>query len=253
MPMRLVSTSPDNTEILCALGFEASLVGISRHCDYPPELQDRIAVVSDFAKADVAIVEALKPDLVFCSTYYQAPMVEALVSAHCRVFVSQPSSIASIYDNIRYIANLLGVPERGYTLIDQMRQGMPIRPKTGIRVFAEEWGDPIVHAAPWIQEMVMLAGGEPVLADRMSQTHTNGRIVSAEEVVQARADMVLLSWCGVHGRIPLDKVRQRAGWDQLPALQKGQLFPVDDTFFVRPGPRLVEGYQMLVKLLETCS
>lgn len=252
-PRRFISASPDNTEIICALGGIDDLVGISKHCDYPVGIQDEKPVVCDFAQADIDKILELNPDVVFCSTYYQKGIVDKLVENHVRVFVTQPSDLSSIYANILHIANLIGRPEKGDMLVEKMQQAMIPQPQRGLKVFAEEWGHPIVYAAPWIQELVELAGGTPVMTHLMASTHTRGRIVKPEEVIESRPDVVLLPWCGVHGRISLDKVTQRPGWSALPAVCKNQVFPVEDSLFVRPGPRLVEGFQLLNQLFAVCS
>jgi iron complex transport system substrate-binding protein len=250
---RLISTSPDNTEIICALGGVDDLVGVSKHCDFPEGIRDLKPVISDFASVEVDKVLTLNPDVVFCSTYYQGEIIKTLVENHVRVFVTQPSSLASIYDNISLIANLIGRPEKGDMLIERMQHGFSQQEPRDLKVFAEEWGEPIVHAAPWIHEMVALAGGTPVLLELNASTHTNGRIVSPAQVVETRADVVLLPWCGVHGKAPVDKVKSRPGWEALPAVQKNQVFPVEDSLFVRPGPRLVDGYRLLITLFESCN
>lgn len=251
--LRLVSTSPDNTEILCALGAIDDLVGISKHCDFPEGLAEEKTVISDFAEVDIEKLQQLEPDIVFCSTYYQANIVKTLADHHIRVFVTQPSTLTAIYDNIRLIANLIGRSEKGDMLVEQMQQSMKPQPPIGIKVFAEEWGSPVVHAAPWIQEMIALAGGTPVLTELMASIHTNGRIVTPQQVVDAGADIVLLPWCGCHGNVPVEKVTQRPGWNTLPAVQKNQVFALEDSFFVRPGPRLVQGYKLLIDLFERCK
>lgn len=250
---RIVSTSPDNTEIVCALGGIDDLVGISKHCDYPEGLSEEKPVVSDFAKADIEKIVALEPDIVLCSTYYQANIIHELAQHHLRVLVTQPSTLNSIYDNILLIANLLGRPEKGDMLVEHMQQTLTPQEPTGLRVFAEEWGDPIVYAAPWIQEIITLAGGTPVFPELAGYTHTKERYVSPEQVAQTQADIVLLSWCGFHGKIPVEAVLQRPGWDTLPAVQKNQIYPVEDTFFVRPGPRLTQGFQWLQSLFAECG
>ncbi len=251
--LRVASTSPDNTEIICALGGADNLVGISRHCDYPAHLQEELPIISDFAQVDLDALKDLEPDLVFCSTYYQAEMVKSLAENHMRVFVTQPQSLESIFENIQIMANLLGRPEKGELLVESMMEKLVPQPANGLRVYAEEWGDPIVPAAPWIQEIIALAGGTPVFQELMTETHTRDRIITAEKLRNAKPDVILLPWCGVHGRIPMDKLSQRDFWSELPAVQKQQVFPLEDSYFVRPGPRLVQGYQILVELFETCG
>jgi iron complex transport system substrate-binding protein len=253
---RLISLSPDNTEILCRLGLIDDLVGISQHCDYPESLQAEKPIVSDFGKLDLQAIVDLKPDLIFASTYYQADMLKTLVDHHIRVFVTQPSSLKSVYENILWVGAITERVEKAKMLIEEMQavlhpeESLSEDPDfLGPKIWIEEWGNPIMAAAPWIQEMAELAGFR--LALPLRNIHTRDRIVSPEMVSQAHPDVIVLSWCGCHGNIPLEKVLNRPTWGTMEAIQNNRVIAVEDTFFVRPGPRLVFGFKQLQKIRAT--
>lgn len=251
--LRLVSTSPDNTEILCALGLIDDLVGISAHCDFPEGLAQEKPVVSDFKTANVDAIQALAPDIVFCSTFYQAEMARELAKGHCRVFVSQATTLASIYQNILLMGQLVDRKERAQMLVAHMQESMPPQPSWGLTVFTEEWGNPIVLAAPWIHEVVTLAGGTPLFADQGQAPHTDGRVISADAGFDSAPDVILMPWCGAHGKQDVGKAIAERGWQETPAARRHHVFALEDSLFVRPGPRLINGYQVLCQLFAQCQ
>lgn len=255
MRCRIASTSPDVTEILCALGLFEDLVGVSRFCDWPPEVKI-LPTVSDFVRLDAPKVAAIRPDIVIASTYVQKDVVRELTERHVRTLVLHPHNLQSIFENIRLLGDLFGRAMEAGEVVSRMKrefvqvQEEASRLASHPRVFCEEWGDPIISGIGWIQEMVEIAGGVPTHSHLVPETSTDRRTITAEELRQSDPEIILLAWCGMRGKVNGKILEKRSGWNEIDAVKNNRVYPVDDTFFVRPGPRLTEGARRLLEIMK---
>jgi iron complex transport system substrate-binding protein len=250
-PVRIVSLTCSNTEIVCALGMAHTLVGVDDHSDYPPEVVAALPRVGPDLGIDVAKVAALRPDWVLASLTVPGHerVVAAVEAAGLRYVAPAPLSIADVYRDIRDIGALLGVPDRAEALVDTLTAGLTPMPATGRRVLVEWWPKPVIAAGhrSWIEGLVTLAGGENALTGRdcISTPLTD------DEVVALAPDVVVVAWCGVpFERYRLDVVYRRPAWQGLRALQERRVVPIAEAWLGRPGPRLLDGYHALRRVLE---
>ena len=102
------------------------------------------------------------------------------------------------------------------------------------RVFFEEWDDPLISGIGWVSELIEIAGGIDIFADRRDQGAAKDRIVTMEEVVERQPEVIIGSWCGKKFRP--EKVRARSGWYAIPAVRSGQLHEVKSPIILQPGP-----------------
>lgn len=246
--MRVFSHTPSNTEIVCALGCAHLLVGVDADSDYPPEVVDALPRAGRDLDLDADIVRALRPDLVLTSNTVPGheKVVARLEAAGLEILVSDPLSLEEVYDDIRRIARVLGVPERGEQLANAMRSAMPAvtphdeRP----RVLVEWWPKPLIAPAQhsWTTDMIHLAGG----ANPWARVDAKSLPMEQGEGLKAMPDIIVMSWCGVkQEKYRADIVRERPGWEVVPAVAANRILAVSETFLGRPGPRLVEGYRIL--------
>ena len=129
------------------------------------------------------------------------------------------ASIAS--DPLPYLRGLSGlVPEQRLAAIASTPRPSP-KPK----VYFEEWDDPLISGIGWVSELIEIAGGQDVLPNLRFQQAAKDRIVSADLVRDAAPDVILASWCGK--KVVPDKIRNRAGWSEIPAVRK--LFRMTNT------------------------
>ena len=117
------------------------------------------------------------------------------------------------------------------------------------RVYFEEWGSPMIPAGGWEAECLEVAGATNVFPFP-AHLHSRDRVVSSEDVIQANPDIILISWPGSCGRIRPQKIKQRPGWKTIEAVRNDRVFVIDDRLIVRPGPRIVEGLELLSEFVR---
>lgn len=279
---------PSATEIVCALGLENALVGITHECDYPAEIRNRPVLTAskipgeqlpsrdiDHAVAeslaghggiytlDEPLLASLKPDLVLtqelcavCAVSYQEVQKAARVlDARARVISLEPVTLDGIFETILTVGEAAGIRARAEALVERLRSRLArVREKTaGLRrprVFVSEWLDPFYAAGHWVAEQVLAAGGLEIFG-RIGEKSVR---VTMDEVASRRPEIVVLAPCGFYvGDIEreLARVRFPAGWEELPAVASGQVWAVDaSAYFSRPGPRVVEGVELLSGILH---
>ena len=251
--MRIVSHTCSNTEIVCALGCGHWLVGVDNDSDYPTEVVRTLPQLGRDLNLELAPVLALKPDLVLSSRTLPGhdAIVLALEAAGLNTLVCEPLRLADVYTDIRRIAEALGVPERGAALCAEMQAAMPAVAASSRRpsVLVEWWPKPVIAPTrdSWVTDLIELAGGCNPFAARAGKSTP----LTDAEIIEAAPDAIVMSWCGV----PLAKyrsevVRRREGWDALAAVRDNRIHAVTEAYLGRPGPRLVEGYRALRRIIE---
>ena len=288
---RIVSLVPAATEIVGALGLLDALVGVSHECDFPPAANDRPRVThcpvygaglssaevdrwvrdtllrtGTLYRLDEPTLRALRPDVLLtqklcnvCAVGYgSVARLAATLPGSPQVVSLEPASLADIFDNVRTVAQVAGVPERGETLvaglqtrIDAVRaRAAPLhRP----RCFLLEWADPLFCAGHWNPELLDIAGG----AEPFGRTGERSTQVAWDEVVAAQPETVVLALCGwgvERARQDLTVLESRPHWHALPAVQRGEVYAVDgNAYFSRPGPRIVESLEVLAGILHPAA
>jgi iron complex transport system substrate-binding protein len=122
---------------------------------------------------------------------------------------------------------------------------LPKRP----RVFFEEWDDPLISGIGWVSELVEIAGGIDIFADRRNQGAAKDRVATVEEVVAREPDLIIGSWCGKKFRP--ERVAARVGFDRIPAVQHQNLYEIKSSLILQPGPAaLTDGLAELEKIIR---
>ena len=257
--MHIVSTAPDVTEILCALGLESSIVGISKHCDFPQSVRYK-RIVSDYQEVtNVDALRAYRPDLAIGSTNLQKDVARTLVEHNVPTLVLAPTTLESVFHGIQLIGKVTDTRREASALVDKMRAGFDeIRSQARKlartpRAMVEEWGDPLIVGVGWIGELIEIAGGNNVFRELVRKPDTADRTVDPGEAARRNPEVVMAAWCGMRGEVDLGKITARPGWEKVPAVRNQQVHAVDDAYFTRPGPRLVEGARMLQELFTDAA
>jgi len=158
-----------------------------------------------------------------------------------------PRALADIYIDIAAIAGIMGVAERGEAVIAGMQSRMEaVRERAAgaaiVKVFCEEWGNPIMASEPWVAELVKAAGGEFI--------GTPGKATTAEEIAAAQPDVIMAAWCGAGDRVPLEKIVEQRQWQGLPAVRSGQVFCIQDELLNTPATTLLGGLNAIAWALH---
>ncbi|MCE2509366.1 MAG: cobalamin-binding protein [Alphaproteobacteria bacterium] len=253
-PERIVCLTEETVETLYLLGEEARIVGISGYTVRPPEARRDKPKVSAFTSAKIEKILELKPDLVLTFSDLQADIVADLVRGGIAVHAFNQRDVGGILDMIGTLGRLIGAEAGARALVERLTAnldaararaaGFPKRPK----VFFEEWDDPLISAIGWVSELIAIAGGEDVFAERAAGKSAKDRFVTAEEVVARAPDIVIGSWCGK--RFVPDRVKARPGFDRVPAVRAGELHEIKSAIILQPGPAaLTDGLAALQAII----
>jgi len=252
-PSRIVCLTEETTETLYLLGQGDRIVGVSGYTVRPPEARLK-PKVSAFINAKFDKIGALQPDLVLAFSDLQADLTSELIKRGLTVVTFNQRSIAEILQMIRMLGGLVGCQTEAERLaetlardLDRIRESAARFPSR-LKVFFEEWDQPLISGIRWVEELVAIAGGDPTFPELADAGLARDRIVDPAEVARRDPDVVFASWCGKKVRKP--GIRARAGWDGVSAVREGRIFEVKSTYILQPGPAcLTEGVRQLHALL----
>lgn len=286
--MRVVSLLPSATEILHFVGAGDTLVGVTHECDHPPGVEnlpkltgtpidhhamssaeidaavgEHLIDTDSIYSLDTKLLAELKPDLILTQGLCDVCAVSlnvveqavAGLSKTPRVLSMNPTSLDEVLDVTIEVGDAVGHGLEARRKVgalqdrlDQVEQtvaGLP-RPRVG----CIEWLDPPFSAGHWVPEMVRIAGGEEIFA----RTGEPSERLSWQQVFEAAPEVLLLMPCGFDSSRALREacsLPELLGWSGLPAVEKGRVWVVDaNSYFSRPAPRLVEGVEILARVLH---
>jgi iron complex transport system substrate-binding protein len=287
--LRLISFLPAATEMAYALGLGEQVVGVSHECDFPADTKTKPVVVRcalpvetmSLKEIDVAVAECIGSggDLYAVDQ----PAVERLAPTHiltqalCQVCAPSggeiaralkalpskpqilwftPHCIEDIFDNFRELGAATGRLAQAEELITSSRArlqqvaGLTKKASRQPRVFCLEWIDPYYCCGHWVPEMVELAGGE----DRLGCKKADSIRTSWKDIAAWSPEILIVSPCGFGVEKAVEQANlllQQPGWSDLPAVRDNRVFAVNaNAYFARPGPRVVDGVELLAHLIH---
>lgn len=288
-PLKIVSLIPSATEIITALGLTKAMVGRSHECDYPPEIHnlpvctqpkfnpdgssreihDRATELLQSALSvylvEVETLEKLQPthiitqaqcDVCAVSLKDVEIAVANLTKSHPQIISLQPNLLAEVWEDILRVANSLGVDggqvisqlKKRVTACEEKTQNLPVNkiPK----VACIEWSNPLMAAGNWIPELVQLAGGNSLFGE----VGKHSPWLKWEELLTANPDIIIFMPCGFgleHTRQDVLELIKSSEWQNLSAAKSGKVYITDgNSYFNRPGPRLVDSLEILAEILH---
>jgi len=253
-PRRIVCLTEETVETLYLLGEQDRIVGVSGYAVRPPQVRREKPRVSAFISADVPKILALDPDLVLCFSDLQAGIAAELVRAGIAVHIFNQRDVAGILAMIGMLGAMVGAGDRAEQLVTQfllrlssVNAATNLR-QTKPRVYFEEWDDPLISGIGWVSELIAIAGGDDVFPELRSQKAAKDRIVTPDAVIAAAPDVILASWCGK--KVVPDKIRQRPGWSDIPAVRDNRIVEIKSPLILQPGPAaLTDGLDAIVAAL----
>jgi iron complex transport system substrate-binding protein len=276
---RIVSFLPAGTEMVHALGAGGELVGRSHECDYPESVVD-LPIVSrptldldgaspgaiDRAVAermdsgdtlyriDEVLLRDLRPDVILTQNLCRvcAPSGDELTRAvrkfdlQPEVLFLTPRTVAEIEENVLAVGKAIGRGGEAADLVRSNRErlaklrealaGAPVR-----RVVFLEWTDPLFCGGHWVPEMISLAGGD----DPLGRAGEDSVRMEWDDVLGAKPEMIIVSPCGYRLERSVELARK------LPRVTGVKMYAVDaNAYFARPGPRVIEGVELLAHLFH---
>jgi iron complex transport system substrate-binding protein len=280
--MRIVSLVPHATELLFALGLGDDLIAVTHECDHPPRARELPRVTRDVlppglgaAEIDAAVrahtergeaiyaldeqlLAELEPELIVtqalcpvCAvSYSDVAALAGRLPVPPRVVALDPHTLGEMLGDVRTLAQATNRKAQGVDLvarsaarIDRVR--LATRERRRVRVAALEWLDPVFVAGHWVPQLIELAGGEDVLGFAGEPS----REATWEEVAAAEPQVVVAMPCGYDA--PRAYAEALAYTERLAALGAARVVAVNaSAYFSRPGPRLVDGLELLAELLH---
>ncbi len=286
--MRIVSLLPSSTEILFALGLDREIVGVSHECDFPPQARAKPVVihsrmphgaspaeidrlVSEYVHrgeslyaVDAEMLEALAPDLIvtqdLCHVCAASPddLATALTRFDRRpeVLCLNPQDLGDVWRDILWVGEESCRGSQAEALVKQiglrlgaLEQQLPQsvdRP----RVAFLEWLQPLYVGGHWVPEMIHRAGGEDVFG----RARTPSFRIAIEDVIDAAPEILLIAPCGYSAEQARDEYKSMSfpePWHAIPAVRHGRVYALEaNSYFSRPGPRLITGIEALAKLFR---
>jgi iron complex transport system substrate-binding protein len=280
--VRIVSLVPHATELCFELGLGEELIAVTHECDHPPAalmlphatrdtlpaglpageidaaVRERTEAGLSIYELDADLLRSLRPDLIVtqalcpvCAVSYdEVAALAAELPTKPRVIALDPHTIGETLADVRTIALATGRVEAGVDLVARAagrieRVRLAVRGARRRRVAAIEWLDPVFVAGHWTPQMIEYAGG----VDLLGHAGEPSQQVDWETVYAAEPEVVVVMPCGFDAERALAQARLHA--DRLAALRASVVVAVDaSAYFSRPGPRLVDGLELLGHILH---
>ncbi|MEX2316195.1 MAG: cobalamin-binding protein [Pirellulales bacterium] len=288
--IRIVSLFPAATELVCQLGLDRQLVGVSHECDWPESVRalpkvttscvppaatsreidglvrQQLQSSSSLYALDRPLLDELRPDLIVSQSLCGVCAVaESDVRAAASTLPTQPlivnlspTHLSDVYDSLRQIGAAAGCVERAESEIADLQVRVDAVGERSARidliarprVVLLEWIDPPFTSGHWTPELVRLAGGREMIGAEGQRS----RSVPWNEVIAAQPDVLIIACCGFDIARTLDDLpilRGYPGWNELPCVTSKRVYVFDGSaYFNRPGPRLVDALEILAHTLH---
>jgi iron complex transport system substrate-binding protein len=280
--MRIVSLVPSATEMLFALGVGDEVTAVTHECDYPAAVLDLPKVTRDVIgpglapaeidravrelteqgrsiyELDEAALRRLQPDLIVtqalcavCAVSYEdVQAVADRLDPKPEVLSLDPHTLGEMLGDVRTLAQATDSKDAGVDLVQDAasridRVRLAVRAADPVKVVALEWLDPVFVAGHWTPQLIEYAGGHDLLG--MPGEHSEQR--TWDEVRAAEPEVVIVMPCGYDADRALEEAYEYL--DELDSLGARRVVAVDAAaHFSRPGPRLVEGLELLGHILH---
>ena len=287
--MRICSLLPSATEMVCALGLEDQLVGVSHTCDYPETVGEKPVVSRSLrnirhlesSEIDAIIQQArtnnnplywidgdllreLQPDLIITQELCEVCAIGSgsvfetaakVLDYQPEIITVRPAGLDDIFQNILNVGQAAQVPRRAQDLVDDLRRRMDHVTgglqdiKLRPRVFCVDWLEPLRNTGQWVPELVELAGGQEGLAEKWGKS----REIQWREVLDYQPEYLMVMPCAFEpSRISAETsgwLSSLPDWTTLPAVQQEQVFLFDGRIPSRHGPRVIDVMEGLAEAM----
>ncbi|MCG8650515.1 MAG: helical backbone metal receptor, partial [Pirellulales bacterium] len=249
---RIISLSPATTELLFALGLGPSVVGVTKHCNFPPEaLKIQRVGGGTLESVSLETIVGAKPDLVLCKWDTHQPLVESLERLQIRTLAIGSQSLEELFEEANWLGQITGRDSEAVELVERMRARRQrltevvagVKPDRPIRVFYEVWDEPLMSAGPdsFIGELLTLAGLENIVTD----TSIRYPRISAETVLRGNPQLILAPTSHFEN-VDVETIRARPGWRTIAAVENRRIHLISGDQVSRCGPRLLDALAEII-------
>jgi iron complex transport system substrate-binding protein len=255
-PKKIICLTEEPVETLYLLGESQRIAGVSVFVQRPPEAKKEKPIVSAFTHANLEKILAIKPDLVIGHSDIQKDIARELIAAGIDVWISNHRSLEQVLDYIVRLGSLVGRFQDAQSLVNRYQLKMErIQEKFAkrdnpVRVYLEEWDEPMICGIRWFSELVQLFGVTDIFSEKSCPgSLAKNRFVSWEQVLAADPHYFFACWYGK--KVDFDSIKNRPGAASLTALRSRRIHELDPSLFLQPGPALFEGgIDVLERLLN---
>ena len=254
-PERIVCLTEETVETLYLLGEQDRIVGVSGYAVRPKQVRKEKPRVSAFTSADIPKILDLNPDLVLAFSDLQAEIASSLIQAGVTVMTYNQRDIAGTFAMIQHLGATVGQEQRALKLVKQYKSRLAnvsaqVEGRPPLKVYFEEWDDPMISGIKWVSELIEIAGGTDIFPNYANQAAAKDRFVTSSEVISAAPDVILASWCGK--KVRPEKIAARPGWNTIPAIQNGRIVEIKSPLILQPGPAaLTDGLDCIIEAFAT--
>lgn len=287
--LRIASLLPSTTEILCALGLEENIVGITHECDFPESIQNlphlTVSRISHETMSSAEIDHAvrsqldghgsiydlnekllaeLKPDIILtqelcevCAVSYKTVRKAAkMFVSDAKVMSLEPNTIGDIFENIKTVGEFCDVRAKAETVVANLENRLTKvcekteNLKNRPKVFMLEWLEPPFAPGHWTPEQVEIAGGHCLLGTAGEKS----KVTTYEQIFGEQPEILVLIPCGYYTKDivrQLEQTKFPSNWRELAAVTNNNVWAMDaSAYFSRPAPRVVDGTEILAKIFH---
>ena len=286
---RIVTLLPSATEIVCGLGLRDRLVGVTHECDYPASVQElpevtRSSIDVDLSSSEIdsavrkhlqtksalysidkALLVSLRPELLITQALCnvcavsETDVLEVLseLPGEPTLINLEPTTLREVFDTINLVGRAVGCVAKAKSYVTSLDERVnKVREaarliSTKPRVGFLEWLDPPFNGGHWTPELIEYAGGVDCFGNKYEPSQT----IDHMTILASDPEILIISLCGfdeIRARQELEAVKRKFDYASLSAVRTDRVYVVDgNSFFSRPGPRLVDALELLFNLLHS--
>lgn len=247
-PQKIISITPNITEILFELELGEKIIGRSTYCDYPIEAKN-VEIVGGMIDPNLEKILNLNPDLILVSTHFNKKMLKKIESFGIPIIgIYGEEKFAGLYDVIKKVAEITNREGKGEIIIndiqkrvESIKKRMEKSKKVSLYYVISygRYGDYTAGGNTYINDMINIAGGENIAKD------LQGWKYSLEKIVEKNPEIII---CSKYGGVKKG-LENGNGYSELEAIKKGDLYEIDNNLLDRQGPRLIEGLEKLNEII----
>ncbi|PIU56066.1 MAG: cobalamin-binding protein [Chloroflexi bacterium CG07_land_8_20_14_0_80_45_17] len=255
LPVRIISLTPSNTEILFALGLGDRVVGVSDYSDYPPEALEKEKIGGPYLNVNIEKIVALQPDFILAAEINTMEVINTLAGHGLTVFGIKSTDLDDLLDDINTVGRITDKEAEATILTDDMQSRIDavtsktagLTPEERPRTFHICWHDPIWTAGSgtYIHDLIERVGGTNIFADIQGY-----QAVDIETVIWRDPEVIIVTAMGGTAGSVWEWVNTEPRLAGVSARQNGRVYYAESNWVERPGPRIVLGLEQVAKYIH---